>query len=80
MASVVVGKPINGIQLTEMREMDQCPKSDLARTRVVATNKGSKTERYGSDQSISETSRHGSEDTFFLERYELKKISYFKIE
>ena len=38
MASVVVGKPINGVTLTEMREMEQCPKADSARSRVVATN------------------------------------------
>ena len=41
-ASVVVGKPVNGTSLTIEKEMQQCPKSDLARKRVVATNKGPK--------------------------------------
>ena len=40
MASVVVDKPVKGMILTETREMRQCPKSDLARTRVVAVNTG----------------------------------------
>jgi hypothetical protein len=42
MASVVVGKSVNGVTLTEMREMDQCPKAESARSRVVATNAGPK--------------------------------------
>jgi hypothetical protein len=42
MASVVVGKPINGVTLTEMRGMDKCPKAESARSRVITTNAGPK--------------------------------------
>lgn len=42
MASVIVGKTVNGVTLTEIREMDQCPKAESARSRVVATNSGPK--------------------------------------
>ena len=34
MASVVVGKPVNGVTRTEMREMDLFSKADSARSRV----------------------------------------------
>lgn len=49
MASVVVGKPTKGVILTETREMGQCPKSDLARTRVVAVNVGQRHISFGKD-------------------------------
>jgi hypothetical protein len=52
MASVVVGKPVNGVALTERREMDQCPKAEFARSRVVATNAGPKNKSNLKDMNV----------------------------
>ena len=42
---VSCGAVVNGVQLTTLKEMARCEKSDLARSRAVPTNSGQRVEK-----------------------------------